>query len=61
MPRLQRRQAFSRGSIHLQDWDALFEQPGIDELLNLDLPPAEPGDTPVGQAASKAARRARPR
>jgi hypothetical protein len=25
-------------AVHLQDWEALFEQPGVDDILNFDMP-----------------------
>lgn len=45
----------------LQTWDELFEQPGIVELYDNEIPELEPGDSPAREAAPKAARRSRPR
>lgn len=46
--------------IGLQEWEELFEQPGIDELLNYDLPELLPGDEPVVEQGATKRRKAKP-
>lgn len=44
--------------IGLQDWDELFEMPGVVDLLNDDTPELEPGDLPARYV--KSAKKAKP-
>lgn len=39
--------------IDLQDWDALFEQPGVDEMINGQSPALLPGDEPLKKAGRR--------
>ena len=55
--------AYAAGEIvlDLQEWDELFEQPGIDELLNYEMPSLIPGDEPAAQSSPKPAPKRRMR
>lgn len=44
--------------LDLQDWDELFEQPGVEELLNCEEPVLVDGDAPV--AFTKKSKKAKP-